>query len=97
MTSDVTKAVNVYVENANITDKYNVFCVMNGERKYITLGHDGTKYALSFNNAPITAFEYDENFCLVKVSHREELMLVSIRDVEFIEDSWEKMLENMSR
>ena len=45
----------------------------------------------------VTAFEYDENFCLVKVSHREELMLVSIRDVEFIEDSWEKMLENMSR
>ena len=58
-TTDVSASVNVYVENADASGKYYLFCVYNGARQYINMVKNGTMYNAVYNNAPITAYSYD--------------------------------------
>ena len=58
-TEDLDDALNVYVEEAGIAGKYNLFCVKGNERLYINIVQSGTFYNAVFNNSPITAYDYD--------------------------------------
>ena len=59
VTEDLDDALNVYVEEAAIAGKYNLFCVKGNERLYINIVQNGTFYNAVFNNSPITAYDYD--------------------------------------
>jgi len=42
-------------------------------------------------------YEYDANFCIGVFSGRQDMMLVSIRDVNLLQDSFEELTENVAR
>lgn len=69
-TSDASEAIDVYLEA--VTGGYNLYCMKNGQKKYMNIVANGTFINVTFTDAPASVFTYDATLKTVVTTVGEE-------------------------